>query len=147
MNLEDTCSFHTSRVFCAPSLVFQIFLFKVRLLVFGVMNFKFVHFGGVFLTLLFVIFLAVIFIDLIKLSHFLHILDDCRMIYLLNETIFHSLYRGSYMSAHVLLILLNELGKRDKMRGLPKTCENFKTFPYFMQRYGRHYVSRKSVNH
>ena len=27
--------------------------------------------------------------------------------------------RGSYMSAHVLLILLNELGKRDKMRGLP----------------------------
>ena len=30
------------------------------------------------------------------------------------------LYRGSYMSAHVLLILLNELGKRDKMRGLPR---------------------------
>ena len=30
-----------------------------------------------------------------------------------------SLYRGSYMSAHVLLNLLNELGKRDKMRGLP----------------------------
>ena len=27
-------------------------------------------------------------------------------------------YRGSYMSAHVLLNLLNELGKRDKMRGL-----------------------------
>ena len=27
--------------------------------------------------------------------------------------------RGSYMSAHVLLNLLNELGKRDKMRGLP----------------------------
>ena len=27
-------------------------------------------------------------------------------------------YRGSYMSAHVLLILLNKLGKRDKMRGL-----------------------------
>ena len=27
------------------------------------------------------------------------------------------LYRGSYMSAHVLLNLLNELGKRDKMRG------------------------------
>ena len=26
--------------------------------------------------------------------------------------------RGSYMSAHVLLILLNESGKRDKMRGL-----------------------------
>ena len=27
------------------------------------------------------------------------------------------MYRGSYMSAHVLLNLLNELGKRDKMRG------------------------------
>ena len=26
--------------------------------------------------------------------------------------------RGSYMSAHVLLNLINELGKRDKMRGL-----------------------------
>ena len=26
--------------------------------------------------------------------------------------------RGSYISAHVLLNLLNELGKRDKMRGL-----------------------------
>ena len=29
-----------------------------------------------------------------------------------------TLHRGSYMSAHVLLNLLNELGKRDKMRGL-----------------------------
>ena len=29
-----------------------------------------------------------------------------------------SIYRGSYMSAHVLLNLLNEFGKRDKMRGL-----------------------------
>ena len=27
--------------------------------------------------------------------------------------------RVSYMSAHVLLNLLKELGKRDKMRGLP----------------------------
>ena len=27
------------------------------------------------------------------------------------------IYRGSYMSAHVLLNLLNELGKRNKMRG------------------------------
>ena len=32
-----------------------------------------------------------------------------------------SLNRGSYMSAHVLLILLNEFGKRDKMRGLSRT--------------------------
>ena len=28
------------------------------------------------------------------------------------------LHRGSYRSAHVLLNLLNKLGKRDKMRGL-----------------------------
>ena len=28
-----------------------------------------------------------------------------------------NIYRGSYMSAHVLLNLLNELRKRDKMRG------------------------------
>ena len=31
----------------------------------------------------------------------------------------YNIHRGSYMSAHVLLNLLNELGKRDKMRGLP----------------------------
>ena len=30
-----------------------------------------------------------------------------------------SLYKGSFVSAHFLLNLLNELGKRDKMRGLP----------------------------
>ena len=29
------------------------------------------------------------------------------------------------MSAHVLLILLNELGKRDKMRGLPSILSLF----------------------
>ena len=27
----------------------------------------------------------------------------------------YTIHRGSYMSAHVLLNLLNELGKRDKM--------------------------------
>ena len=36
------------------------------------------------------------------------------------------------MSAHVLLILLNELGKRDKMRGLPTIfslfCNEFNKF-------------------
>ena len=41
-------------------------------------------------------------------------------------------YRGSYMSAHVLLNLLNELGKRDKMRGLPSIlslfCNEFDKF-------------------
>ena len=36
------------------------------------------------------------------------------------------LYRGSYMSAHVLLNLLNELGKRDKMRGLPSILSLFR---------------------
>ena len=42
------------------------------------------------------------------------------------------MHRGSYMSAHVLLILLNELGKRDKMRGLPNIlslfCNEFNKF-------------------
>ena len=83
------------------------------------------------------------------------------------------------MSAHVLLNLIKEFGKRDKMRGLSSIlslfrnefnkfnntraqmlshdikhlklqfwCENVKIFPYFTQRYnGRHYVSRKMVNH
>ena len=36
------------------------------------------------------------------------------------------MYRGSYMSAHVLLNLLNELGKRDKMRGLPSILSLFR---------------------
>ena len=35
-------------------------------------------------------------------------------------------YRGSYMSAHVLLNLLNELQKRDKMRGLPSILSLFR---------------------
>ena len=37
----------------------------------------------------------------------------------------HSIYKGSYMSAHVLLNLLNELGKRDRMRGLPNILSFF----------------------
>ena len=37
-----------------------------------------------------------------------------------------SLYGGSYMSAHVLLNLLNELGKRDKMRGWPSILSLFR---------------------
>ena len=90
--------------------------------------------------------------------------------------------RGSYMSAHVLFNLLNELGKRDKMRGLPSILSLFRNeFDKFnntrarmldsiyhmtntlkshfwrknviilslcTQRcYGRHNVSRKSINH
>ena len=38
----------------------------------------------------------------------------------------HEIYTGSYMSAHVLLNLLNELGKRDKMRGLPSILSLFR---------------------
>ena len=42
------------------------------------------------------------------------------------------IYRGSYMSAHVSLNLLNELRKRDKMRGLPTIlflfCKKFNKF-------------------
>ena len=38
----------------------------------------------------------------------------------------HCLYRGSYMSAHVLLNLLNELGKIDNMRGLPSILSLFR---------------------
>ena len=36
------------------------------------------------------------------------------------------LYRGSYMSAHVLLNLLNNLRKRDKMQGLPSILSLFR---------------------
>ena len=36
------------------------------------------------------------------------------------------IHRGSYMRAHVLLISLNELGKRDKMRGLPSILSLFR---------------------
>ena len=90
--------------------------------------------------------------------------------------------RGSYMIAHVLLNLLNELGKRDKMWGLPSILSLFRNefnkFNYTRARmldsiyhmtntlksrfwrknviilslctqrcYGRHNVSRKSINH
>ena len=32
---------------------------------------------------------------------------------------YYNEHRGSYMSAHVLLNLVNKLRKREKMRGLP----------------------------
>ena len=41
-------------------------------------------------------------------------------------TLLECIHRGSYMSAHVLLNLLNELGKRDKMRGLPSILSLFR---------------------
>ena len=37
-----------------------------------------------------------------------------------------SIYRGSYMSAHDLLKFLNEVGKRDKMQGLPSILSLFR---------------------
>ena len=37
----------------------------------------------------------------------------------------HTHYRGSYMSVHILLNLLNELRKRDQMRGLPSILSFF----------------------
>ena len=87
--------------------------------------------------------------------------------------------RGSYMSAHVILNLLNELRKRDKMRGLPSILSLFRnefnkfnntrarmldsiyhmTFRLLCRKnviilslctqrcYGRHNVSRKSINY
>ena len=36
------------------------------------------------------------------------------------------IYRGSYMSAHVLLNLLNKLGKSDKMQGLQSILSIFR---------------------
>ena len=39
---------------------------------------------------------------------------------------FENFYRVSHMSAHVLLNLLNELGKRDQMRGLPSILSLFR---------------------
>ena len=43
-----------------------------------------------------------------------------------NSLMCDTIYRGSYMSAHVLLNLVNELGKRDKMRGLPSILSLFR---------------------
>ena len=50
------------------------------------------------------------------------------MNFMLDRTFLHfmkTINRGSYMSAHVLLNLLSELGKRDKMRGLPSILTLF----------------------
>ena len=92
------------------------------------------------------------------------------------------LYKGYYISAHVLLNLLNKLGKRDKMRGSASILSLFRNKfnkfnntrarmldsiyhmtntlkPHFWRKnviilplctqrcYGRHNVSRKSINH
>ena len=41
-------------------------------------------------------------------------------------TVTNFLNKGSYMSAHILLNLLNELGKRDTVRGLPSILSLFR---------------------
>ena len=43
----------------------------------------------------------------------------------LKRKIYNEIYKVSYMSAHVLLNLLNELGKRDKMQGLQSILSLF----------------------
>ena len=50
-------------------------------------------------------------------------IDDAMRLF---EVSTHWRYRGSDMSAHVLLNLLNELRKRDKMRGLPSILSLFR---------------------
>ena len=54
------------------------------------------------------------------------------MSFLVYDSWLVTLHRVSYMSAHVLLNLLNELGKRNKMRGLPSIlslfCNDFNKF-------------------
>ena len=50
---------------------------------------------------------------------------SCTDLYIVSWNI-SILNRGSYRSAHVLLNLLNELGKRDKMRGLPSILSLFR---------------------
>ena len=45
---------------------------------------------------------------------------------LVQRCIIIGLYRGSYKGAHVLLNLLNELGKRDNMWGLPSILSRFR---------------------
>ena len=93
-------------------------------------------------SLAFYLFSPTRLINLIKHEH------SCKILYLCNRIwncilqshilaififtfqikVFHSnsFHRGSYMSAHVLLNLLNELGKRDKMRGLPSILPLFR---------------------
>ena len=55
-----------------------------------------------------------------------------------NQQLKMQIYRVSYLSAHALLNLLNELGKRDKMRGLPSILSLFRnSFNKFNKRRAR----------
>ena len=50
--------------------------------------------------------------------------ESCQVFYRFFAT---SLQLESYMSIHVLLKLVNELGKRDKMQGLPSILSLFRS--------------------
>ena len=56
----------------------------------------------------------------------------CVLVAFTGGNIYYHLNRGSYMSAHVLLNLLNELRISDKVRGLPSIlslfCNKFNKF-------------------
>ena len=43
----------------------------------------------------------------------------------LSESCFYDIDRGSYMSAHVLLNLLNELGQKIRCKGVPSILSVF----------------------
>ena len=62
-------------------------------------------------------------LDILNLS-----VPEVRSIDILNLYVseIHYIHRGSYRSAHVLSNLLNALGKRDKMRGLPSILSLFR---------------------
>ena len=54
-----------------------------------------------------------------------HYPSGCRNVWIMSSGEY-ARYRGSYMSTHVLLKLLNELGKREKMRGLQSILSLFR---------------------
>ena len=49
-----------------------------------------------------------------------------RTYHIVGNLMLRLIYRGSYMSTHVLLNLLNKLGKRDKMLGLQSILSLFR---------------------
>ena len=65
-------------------------------------------------------------LHVLRCCWFLCVLIPLQQVYIgITIELLFEIHRGSYMSAHVLLILLNELGKRDRMRGLPSILSLF----------------------
>ena len=63
----------------------------------------------------------------IIMIHLLHIYVHLKIPVIFQSiSIIKIIYEGSYRSAYVLLNLLNDLGKRDKMRGLPSILHLFR---------------------